>query len=507
MGENDTFTYHVKKPLIDQKNRVFHSLITLERTRELELLIHLIANSRQALIVCGPEGIGKSTLLKVLQDRKIESWLYSLVQGNADLSFEKIQEQTALAIKQYNPDKQVQALSGAFSLVESQHKKIVLMIEEAGHLAPGLINTIIEYTVENPVLRVIFVLTHDDLFVKNRSDSAIDDCHLIEIPPLSKKQCGEFLQYLATKPRSQIAFNELSDGMIEAVYRETQGIPGRIIAALPGLEDTKQGDNSLWILVAAVAGLVVLALGIQWFSASQYNIKPMPTPATDVQKSAGIESSLPQPALPPRTQQIEPAAQAVATISAQHAGEDGIGRLSESGTNTVVKSKSETDNQVIDDQVLTQKQQLDDAQQKNTESLALINKQPKKPDDGKTDNNSELSMPITISPQQTAPVAEDKTEASVVQNDGEQWLKKQPIDNYTLQLMVLSKEQSIKDIMKKYPLPGQSLRYIKSVVNSRTRFVLLYGSFTSSSLANQAKKSLPPEFRNSVARKMNAIKK
>ena len=442
MGENDTFTYHVKKPLIDQKNRVFHSLITLERTRELELLIHLIANSRQALIVCGPEGIGKSTLLKVLQDRKIESWLYSLVQGNADLSFEKIQEQTALAIKQYNPDKQVQALSGAFSLVESQHKKIVLMIEEAGHLAPGLINTIIEYTVENPVLRVIFVLTHDDLFVKNRSDSAIDDCHLIEIPPLSKKQCGEFLQYLATKPRSQIAFNELSDGMIEAVYRETQGIPGRIIAALPGLEDTKQGDNSLWILVAAVAGLVVLALGIQWFSASQYNIKPMPTPATDVQKSAGIESSLPQPALPPSTQQIEPAVQAVATISAQHAGEDGIGRLSESGTNTVVKSKSETDDQVI-----------------------------------------------------------------VVQNDGEQWLKKQPIDNYTLQLMVLSKEQSIKDIMKKYPLPGQSLRYIKSVVNSRTRFVLLYGSFTSSSLANQAKKSLPPEFRNSVARKMNAIKK
>jgi len=299
MVEDDTFTYHVKKPLTDQKNRGFHSLITQERSQQLELLIHLISNSRQALVVCGPKGIGKSTLLKVLQESKTEPWLYCLVQGNADLSFEKIQEQTAQAIKQKKTDKQAQPLSGIFRLVESQYKKIVLMIDEAGHLAPGLINTIIEYAAKNPVLRVIFVLTHDDLYIKNTSDSAIDNCHLIEIPPLSEKQCGEFLQFLATKPRAQVTFNEFSDGMIEAVYRETQGIPGRIIAELPGLEGTKESDNSLWILVAAVAGLVALALVIQWFSASEYNIKP--TPATDVQKSIGIEITAPQShsALPP----------------------------------------------------------------------------------------------------------------------------------------------------------------------------------------------------------------
>ena len=298
MVENDTFTYHVKKPFIDQKSRIFHSLITQERTRKLESLIHLIFNSRQALIVCGPEGIGKSTLLEVLQERKIESWLYCLVHGNADLSFEKIQEQTAQVVTQNKPDQQIQALSGVFRLVESQHKKIVLMIDEAGYLAPGLINTIIEYAKENPVLRVIFILTHDDLYVKNKSDSAIEDCHLIEIPPLSEKQCGEFLLYLATKLRLQVAFNEISDDIIEAVYRETQGIPGRILAELPDYEGAKQSDNSLWILVAAVVGLVALALVIQWFSASEYNIKPMLTPATEVQKSVSIKSILPQAVLP-----------------------------------------------------------------------------------------------------------------------------------------------------------------------------------------------------------------
>jgi len=270
MAGNDAFTYQVREPFIDQKNRVFHSLITRERTRKLELLIHLISNSRHPLVVCGPEGIGKSTLLKVLQERRIESWLYYLVQGNKDSSFEKIQEQLAQVIKQ---DQQVQSLSGVFRLAERQHKKIVLMIDEAGHLAPGLINTIIEYAAKNPVLRVIFVLTHDDLDVKDSSDNAIDDCHLIEIPPLSEKHCGEFLQYLAIKPRSQLALNEISDDMIEAVYRETQGIPGRIIAEFPGLKATNQGDNSLRILVAAVAGLIALALVIQWFSASEYNLR------------------------------------------------------------------------------------------------------------------------------------------------------------------------------------------------------------------------------------------
>jgi DamX protein len=270
MVENDAFSYHVKKPLIDQKSRVFHSLITQERTRKLELLIHLISNSRHPLVVCGPEGIGKSTMLKVLQDRSIESWLYCLVQGDKDSSLEMIQEQLAQAVKPNHP---AQAPSAVFRLVERQRKKIVLMIDDAGYLAPGLINTIIEYAAKNPVLRVIFVLTHDDLDVKDSSDDAIDDCHLIEIPPLSEKQCGEFLQYLAIKPRSQLALNEITDDMVEAVYLQSQGIPGRIITALPGVEGTEQSDNSLWILIAAVAGLIAVALVIQWYSGSEYNLR------------------------------------------------------------------------------------------------------------------------------------------------------------------------------------------------------------------------------------------
>lgn len=288
MVENDHFIYHVKRPLIDKEIRVFHSLITEERTRKLELLTHLIANSKKSIVICGPEGIGKSTTLKVLQERNIDSWRYCLVQGNDDLCFEKIQEQTGLVIKRDEENPQPQAFSAVYKRTEGKHKKIVLMFDEAGYLGPGLINTIIEYAEKNPLLRVIFVLTHDELYEKNSSDNTIDDCHLIEIPPLSEKQCGDFLQYLVTKPHSQIAFSEISDELIESIYHETQGIPGRIITGLPTFEDIKQNDNSLRILIAAVTVLVVIALAVQWYSASAYNIKPISAP--DSQKPDGIEN-------------------------------------------------------------------------------------------------------------------------------------------------------------------------------------------------------------------------
>jgi DamX protein len=342
MVENDIPVYQAKRLLINQKSRAFNVLITQEQIQKLELLIHLISNSKQAVVICGSEGIGKSTMLKVLQERKIDAWLYCHVQGNEHLSFEKIQEQIVCAIKQDKKHQKIQYLSGAFRLIESQHKKIVLMIDDAGHLAPGLINSIIDYATEHTVLRVIFVLTHDELDLKNGSDSAIDNCHLIEIPPLSKKQCGEYLQHLAAKTRSQIAFNEINDHMIEAVYQQTQGIPSRIIAELPALKNNARRDNSLQLLVAAVVGLVVLALGTQWFSASEYNIKPTQISAPVAHKSVDIANDTPLTA-----NHSQPDDQAAVQIdnatSDQPSREDVIRRALESGAGTLVKNKTETE--------------------------------------------------------------------------------------------------------------------------------------------------------------------
>ena len=466
---------------MEQKIRTVPSLITQERTRKLELLIHLLSNIRQPLVVCGPEGIGKTTILKVLQEHQVESWLYCLVQGNADLSFEKIQERAAQAIKQDKSNKPVQTQR------ENRYKKMVLMIDDAGYLVPGLINTIIKYAAAKSFLSVIFVLTHDDLYLKYKSDNAVDDCYFIEIPPLSERECGEFLLHLAAQPKKQVPFDAINDDMIESIYRETQGIPGRIIAKLPGAVVAKQNENPLSILAGAVAGLIAIALGVQWYSTSEYNKKAILTPPASTV-----------------TRQNEQSVPVSPVISEQFVG-NVIKHLTESGIGTIVNHESGI-SQVALDQALCNKQRPGDVQYKLPEFLVLTSES----DDSKIVNITGLSLSKNqeiIAQPQTEPVIKKAAEVADSQDNGEQWLKTQAADNYTLQIMVLSKEQSAKDVLNKYPLLKDDLRYFKKIVNGKERFVLFYGSFTSFALAKKAKQSLPTEFHNSLARKMSAIKK
>jgi len=72
---------------------------------------------------------------------------------------------------------------------------------------------------------------------------------------------------------------------------------------------------------------------------------------------------------------------------------------------------------------------------------------------------------------------------------------------YTLQLIVLSKQASIDDIQRKYPALRSSFRVVKTISGGQERFALMYGSFDSAASANKARQSLPPEFRNALARK------
>ncbi|MDP3588945.1 MAG: hypothetical protein Q8R54_00180, partial [Methylobacter sp.] len=233
----------------------------------------------QALVVCGPEGIGKTTLLDVLQKRKTEAWRYCLIQGNADLSFEVVHRQLTLCIK---ADAPVKSLSTAYKQYENQHKQIVLIVDNAGELVPGLIAAIIQYAAANPVLRVVFALTHDELQVKRGSDRAVDDCHIIEIPPLSDKQCGDFLQDLSTKPYANLSFTAIGENMIAHIYRDTHGVPGRIIAEVSGVSGAKPSGKLKWILVFAVAAAIAIAIGVQWLISSTKTpgnvLPPDPTP-------------------------------------------------------------------------------------------------------------------------------------------------------------------------------------------------------------------------------------
>ena len=270
---DDTYSYHINQSVISHKNYTFTRLISEDRTKKFELLKHLLNHSHQPLVICGPEGIGKSMLLKVLQEQTMANWRYCNITNPADLSFEKLQQSIIQAINPSLTNKQSPSFSTLFQQLNRQHKKLILMIDDAGFLIPGLINQIIALAKQYSELRVILVLTHHELELKNSSDTTINEASLIEIPPLSKLECTEFLYLIATTPQSELTVNDINDDLISTVYQETQGIPGRIVAKFPGNDDDKNNTKALKLLIIAVIVLIGLALGTQWLSHSNYNIK------------------------------------------------------------------------------------------------------------------------------------------------------------------------------------------------------------------------------------------
>jgi DamX protein len=247
MAENKDFIHQ----LINQ-SPVDYSLITQERTAKLDLLIHLLSNSNRPVVLCGSRGVGKTTLLNVFQQWRNELWQICLVQGRADFSLEQIQIQlTSLCPA-------TETLGGFFEQQAKLHKKIVLIIDDAGSLAPCVMNAIIDYAAAQPVLNVIFSLTHDDLAIKSRSDKAIEDSHIIEIPPLSKQQCGDFLQHLALKSKLHVPIHSITDDMIAELYQKTHGIPERIIARIPKLVRPKKSGKTTGVLIVVLLVLIVV---------------------------------------------------------------------------------------------------------------------------------------------------------------------------------------------------------------------------------------------------------
>ena len=79
--------------------------------------------------------------------------------------------------------------------------------------------------------------------------------------------------------------------MIAHIYRETHGVPGRIIAEVSGLSSgAKQGGKLKWILVLAVAAAIAIALGVQWLISSKNNAKKVIAPAAVEQKANNTRS-------------------------------------------------------------------------------------------------------------------------------------------------------------------------------------------------------------------------
>lgn len=534
MQGNDPFSDDVKKNLSQNDRSVEISLITLERAQKLDLLIHLISNLSQTLVICGAHGIGKTSLLDELRLRSRDVWPIATINATAKFSFESFLNKLSKAIKQNYKDYGSEEIASTLAELDKKNQKIVIVIDDAGLLVPGLVTSLIEYAESCASVRLVFALTHDELHIKSSSDHIIDDCHFIEIPPLTEKQCGVFLQNMSVQPKSVVSFNAINDRLIEKLYRETHGIPGKIIAELPRLSNYSSPSGGVWgsVLIATIVLTAIVFILID----NGYFILDEKTPNQSVlfEKPELIEI------LPPviyseikdtragkgkikedRANELlfkEKNVKNVATNFSDQSlsviaikdreGEEDLNKETKNNAfklsnnaNAAEKKKavnvSEQNNNAVKMEkkpLLTELINVLPVTEKNKGLVVESNF--KKPDEKKAQAVSQKRIVIPSS----EPIV-------VIEDKGNKWLLGQPSKNYTIQIMVLSKKISALAFLKNNKELMSQLKLIHVDSSGQKKYVLLYGSFKNAELARRNMKALPVKYRKSWLRRLRDLQK
>jgi len=489
----DQLSHHSDKPIRSAES----ALITLERAQKLDLLIHLISNLRQSLVICGPKGIGKTKLLDELKIRKHDVWPIYTIQASTALSFEALQSKLLTFLIQHYPENKQQSLDLVLSDIDKKAQKIVVLIDGAGHLVPGLISTIIQYATVHQCLRFVFSLTQDEVHLKSSSDREIDDCHFIEIPPLNEKQCGIFLQNLSGKQNAAISFRAINEKLIERVYKKTHGNPGSIISELPKMAHYKvSGSNGRLMGIVLLAIVIVCIVNVFVFNTDDEAVEINDDKVTTVlEKAEKIDIT------PPVVYTD------ISDVKTDDSVESKVKEKVDQASEIIDKKELPVMASTLDEDITSEKEDLIEKKAKEVvaeEPVKALTENIAEPKNAVALATETKALPATVEVKKEG-VKKDIKNQKVVDDDSE-WLLSQPKNNYTIQLMVLSSRKSVDDFFRNNKNLKLSFKFFK-INPSNPKYVLIYGSFKNRAIATNKLKSLPAKYKVSWLRKMSAVQK
>lgn len=547
----------VSKPIVscDSGGKVCRSqqLLSVERAQKLDLLLHLISNLNESLIVCGSDGIGKSTVLRFVEERKLPTWSVCSISATSGLTFQRIQDrllQTIVDDQQYaNFDEVDILLKNKLAQFALKSRYLILLLDDAGSLMPGVLTRICAFAESFGVLRLVFSMTADHLQLMVASDPVIDNCQVIEVPPLTEQQTEEFLKNLSGKPSSTISFQTIDSPLVQKIYQESHGVPGEILALLP--EISKEGDIQIaatpFPVVSAL--ILVLAFGVGLFlwnntrgvdgdfnvvtklastntdkgkpstAVPMLSLKSRETSVDSVQvrkqekpEADGPSVAVDQSGMPLKSSSgliqfndthelLDLSEQSVVEFSNIEPSPDGlitddvtqVDAIEQHVRTTLPSAISITDDTINESL-------SDDAQQvalvsghSNLTKLGIEkNVQAKSTDTREADENKGKAVSGLVNSD------------SIVGVKGVDWILEQEGGRYTLQLIAVKDFDDMVGFVKKYSAL-ENLALFKTTKKNQDWYALIYGNYSSLSVAKEEAHNLPRELQKSWPRKLKSV--
>lgn len=425
-----------------------------ERQSRLDLLLHLLANTRQTILLRGPEQSGKSYFVRQLEKQLNDTDLFVLVTAT-DL---------------INAAMPLDVLTDAFDHLEGNKKqllvrleassragrKVIVCIEDVHELEAAHFDFLFQLSDNYNCLHIL--LTSSD----NLGESVESRCQLMGLEPLTQKQTSEYARMIVAKKGIDVADLAGFDEVI--LFIETGGLPGRINDVLeqmshqPKAIDDKAPQQVKLLPYIGLASMAILVTVILIYFL--YPIGDDKAPPSALIKKRPIEGKIKH--LDNLVSRPDDAEKRI-----KHPDEV-IGIIDDSPLFLPLPEKTQKEAVVELDGPPKKKEK------KNVEAEPLITK----------------PVAVTRTDKKTLPKEVNQVKKLTTLEINHRWLNSRDKNHFTLQLLGVSTEESARKFVRKHK-GVEPLYYLQSQRNGGQWFIVVYGDFDGEQKVIEATQALP----------------
>lgn len=474
--------------------------------QRLDLLAHLTRFGDSVVVVCGPEGSGKSTLMRQFISHSNKQWHVCQIDADQFTLFNP--ELARITGGTIGADDQ--SLLQQWSSKTDASNLLVIVVDNAEKLdkiAFSRLSALIKSSHGEQLRLVLFGDTGINQQVKQAQEQLglIRASQLLEMPRFSEQETASYLMYrlaiagfsgdqpLTTSEIS--ALNKAADGRPTAINQLAnqafQEHFSRSSTQKVTQKKAPSGKSPVWIRVGAVltiAGIIAFA-GYMGSSQVEAPTKARVTPTLAQEAMVKIPLSLPQPVAKQ---------EAPVTVSQQPAAK--ISTLNEKAPVTIPAPAPQISTSTITlpaiETGVSQTPPIEKAHipvpsaTPASEPASESTPEPVQPAIDVTDTTITTPPPTTEPPPDTVNAAD---KISLPHRD--KWLQEQPASLYSLQLLGSLQEKPIQDFIKKHQLDLQQVAYYHGDYKGSDWYVLMYGLYPSKQAAIDARSTLPAAVR------------
>lgn len=480
------------------------------RTQRLDILLHLAQYGNELLLVTGPEGSGKTTMLTQFLKKAGSDWKVCQINAHNMLNTEQLLSRIS---RGFNfPEEKVKveaALSNLKRRIEAllaTHQTVIIVVDNAQQLGVDVLNVLLEFSnirnISKGISLRVLLFSEPQIKIQLASPELQSKQTLpirkIDLPAFDEQQAGKLIRHRVTTSglASKSVFN---DAIISKIYKYSEGWPGAITEIAhqvlfestpvkrrdsnkPGAADKSSSSHTMAVIVSIIV-ISVLAAAI--FYQDKINAlfsKPTATSsklttsqkqevkALAIPKQESVAENIPSriPAPSAGTEMEFPVIDQLKQVQSSPPAELNITDLTVAETTSVVETKPAAPAIPTTESNMTAQ-----ASDKVVNTPRVISTQ----------------SPVieTITPSNSSAAAEEDRISLTKQDD---WLLSQNPSYFTLQILAGYQSSTINKFVEQNKLPESDLAYYFSLNRGKDWHSLVFGYFPSRAQAEGAAKEI-----------------